>query len=329
MQTNTTRSLGRSGITVSALGMGCWAIGGPFWRDDTPVGWGDVDDVESIRAIHRAFDLGVNFFDTSDVYGTGHSERILGQALAGRRQDVVLATKFGNVFDEQSRHIIGADASPEHIRRSCEASLQRLGTDYIDLYQFHLGGYDLGRAVEVRETLEALVSAGLIRAYGWSTDDPERARLFAEGPSCTAVQNQMNVFNDAAAMIGLCEALNLASVNRGPLAMGLLTGKFRPDSTLADNDVRGERAPEWMSYFKGGKPNPVFLNKLDALRQVLTSSGRSLAQGALAWLWGRSPNTVPIPGFKTVAQVEENCTALKFGPLTGAQIIEIDRILER
>ncbi|MCB0073528.1 MAG: aldo/keto reductase, partial [Caldilineaceae bacterium] len=144
-----TRTLGRSGIDVSALGMGCWAIGGPFWRGDKPVGWGDVDDAESMRAIARALELGVTLFDTSDVYGCGHSERILGEALRGRRDQVVIATKFGNVFDEQTRQITDASGDPAHIRAACDASLRRLQTDYIDLYQFHLGGYDLDKTDDV------------------------------------------------------------------------------------------------------------------------------------------------------------------------------------
>ncbi len=166
-----TRQLGRSGIQVSAMGLGCWAIGGPFWRDGQSHGWGQVDDDESIRAIHRALDLGVTFFDTADVYGCGHSERLLRRALAGRRDQVVIATKFGRVFDEQTRHILADDASPAYIRQACEASLRRLNTDYIDLYQLHLGDYDLAQAGIVRDTLEELVAAGKIRYYGWSTDD--------------------------------------------------------------------------------------------------------------------------------------------------------------
>ncbi len=324
-----TRKLGRSGIEVSPLGMGCWAIGGPFYRDETPVGWGNVDDAESLRAIQRALDLGVTFFDTSNVYGTGHSETILGQALRGMRSQVVIATKFGNVFDPATRKITGADASPAGIRQACEDSLRRLACDTIDLYQFHLGGYELDQAGEVRETLEALVREGKIRAYGWSTDDPERAAFFGEGPHCAAVQHQINVFEDAPEMLALCEKLDLASVNRGPLAMGLLTGKFQPGTTLAENDVRGEKSPEWIRYFQGGKPNPVFMQKLEAIREVLTSGGRSLAQGALAWLWARSPKTVPIPGFKTVRQVEENSGAIRFGPLDAAQMSQIDTLLER
>ncbi|MDP9374823.1 MAG: aldo/keto reductase, partial [Chloroflexota bacterium] len=174
-----TRRLGRSGVEVSALGLGCWAIGGQFWRDGRPRGWGQVDDAESIRALGRALDLGVTFFDTADVYGCGHSERVLARALAGRRDRVVIATKFGNVFDEASRQAFGTDTSPGYVRRACEASLRRLNTDYIDLYQFHVGNCGLDEALAVREALEGLVGEGKIRHYGWSTDRAENARLFA------------------------------------------------------------------------------------------------------------------------------------------------------
>ena len=114
------RTLGRSGIEVSALGMGCWAIGGPFWSGKTPNGWGEVDDEESIRAIHKALDMGVNFFDTANVYGAGHSERVLARAFAGRRAKVVIATKFNAVFDETTRQVTGSDTTPEGIRKACE-----------------------------------------------------------------------------------------------------------------------------------------------------------------------------------------------------------------
>jgi aryl-alcohol dehydrogenase-like predicted oxidoreductase len=323
------RLLGSSGIQVSAMGLGCWAIGGPFWRGETPAGWGNVDDEESIRAIHRALDLGITFFDTADVYGAGHSERVLGRALKGVRKETVIATKFGNIFDESTRQITGASATAEHIRQACDASLRRLDTDYIDLYQFHNGGYPLEDAEAVREVLEELVSNGKIRTYGWSTDDPERARLFAAGAHCSAVQHQMNVLSDAGAMIALCEELGLASINRGPLAMGLLTGKYQSDSKLAADDVRGENAPNWMQFFKNGKPNPEWLTRLEAIRDVLRTGGRTLAQGALAWIWGRSDRTIPIPGFKTIAQVEENCNAVRFGPLTPQEMGQIDRLLRR
>ena len=315
-----TRTLGRSGITVSALGLGCWAIGGPFWRGDNPVGWGTVDDAESLRAIQRALDLGVTFFDTADVYGCGHSERLLGQALAGQRERLVIATKFGNVFDEQTRHITGEGASPDFIRQACAASLKRLQTDYIDLYQFHLGRYDLAQAVSVRDTLESLVAAGKIRAYGWSTDDPERARLFAEGAHCAAIQQRLNIFEGNAQVLALCEQLNLSSVNRGPLAQGLLTGKFTSDSELPADDVRH-------GWNLSDGDLALRLKKIETLRAVLTRDGRSLAQAALGWLWARSPKTIPIPGFKTVKQIEDNAGALRHGPLTPEQMADIERLL--
>jgi aryl-alcohol dehydrogenase-like predicted oxidoreductase len=328
MTTSFSRTLGRSGIKVSAMGLGCWAIGGPLWYNGTPSGWGEVDDAESIRAIHRGLDLGINFFDTSDVYGAGHSERILGKALAGRREQAVIATKVGNTFIEETRQFTGVNITPAYIREACEASLKRLGTDYIDVYQFHRGDHPIEQgAEEVRDTFDALLSEGKIRSYGWSTDFPDRARFFAEKPGCTAIQHQINVIEGSESILDVCEELNLASLNRGPLAMGILTGKFKAGEKLPDDDVRGK--PDTEGYFVKGHANPEFVNKLEAIREVLTSGGRTLAQGALAWLWGRSEKTVPIPGFKTVAQVEENCGAMKFGPLTAEQLRQIDVILGR
>jgi aryl-alcohol dehydrogenase-like predicted oxidoreductase len=321
------RSLGRSGIKVSALGMGCWAIGGPFWAGEIPQGWGEVDDNESIRAIHAALDLGVNFFDTANVYGAGHSEQVLGQAVAGRRSQVVIATKFNAIFDEDTRHVTGSDTSPEGIRLACEASLRRLNTDTIDLYQFHDNGYLAEKAAPVRDTLETLVGQGKIRSYGWSTDFVDRAEVFARGPKCTSIQLQLNVLDDNPAMIAFCEQHNLAAINRGPLAMGLLTGKYSSETIISIDDVRGSKSPEWMKYFKNGKPNPEWMSMRDAILDILTTGGRTVAQGALAWLWARSPLTIPIPGFRTVKQVQENATAMHFGPLTDEQMQEIKTIL--
>ena len=324
------RTLGRSEIEVSALGMGCWAIGGPLWSGETPIGWGDVDDEESIRAIHTALDLGVNLFDTANVYGAGHSERVLARAFEGRRDQVVIATKFNAIFDENTRQVAsGSSTSPESIRNDCEASLRRLNTDYIDLYQFHDNGYPAEKAAPIRDTLEELVQDGKIRSYGWSTDFPERAQVFAQGPKCSAVQLQLNVLDDNPDMIALCERENLAALNRGPLAMGLLTNKYTSGIKIAADDVRGEKSPEWMKYFKDGKPNPEWAAKRDAIREILTSKGRSIAQGALAWNWARSEKTLPIPGFRTVVQVQENAGAMQFGPLTIEQMQEINKLLGR
>lgn len=326
-----TRKLGRSNIEISALGMGCWAIGGPFFDKETrtPLGWGEVDDEESIRAIDCALEMGVNFFDTANVYGAGHSERVLGKAVAGKRSNVVIATKFNALFDEATREVFGSSCAREDIRTACEESLRRLGTDYIDLYQFHDNGYPADQAVPVRDTLEELVKEGKIRAYGWSTDFADRAEVFAQGPNCASIQLQLNVLDDNPEVIRVCEKYDLAAINRGPLAMGLLTGKYTLNTKPSVDDVRGEKSPSWMKYFKDGTPNPEWLSKMESVREILMSEGRTLAQGALAWLWARSEKTIPIPGFRTMAQVQENCGALQFGPLTADQMREIETLLER
>jgi aryl-alcohol dehydrogenase-like predicted oxidoreductase len=327
--TTMTRPLGRSRIPVSALGFGCWAIGGPFWERGRPLGWGEVDDEESVRAIHAALDLGVTFFDTANVYGAGHSERVLGRALAGRRDQVVIATKFGNLSDERTREMTGSDGTPDGVRRQLADSLRRLGTDHVDLYQLHLGDFPIVAALELVPVLDELVSRGEIRAYGWSTDFPDRATAFAMAShSVTAIQHDFSVLSDSHGVLAVCERFDLASINRGPLAMGLLTGKYTADSRLGADDVRGV-SPEWMEYFQDGRPSADFLARLDAVREALRTGGRTLAQGAIGYLWGRSDRTIPIPGCRTVAQVEENAGALAFGPLTKDQVAEVDTLLGR
>ncbi|OZB98900.1 aldo/keto reductase [Paenibacillus sp. XY044] len=324
------RTLGRSGIEVSALGIGGWAIGGPWFDEESgkPYGWGEVDDYESIDAIHSALDSGIQFIDTSDNYGAGHSERVIGQALKGRRDKVVLATKFGYVTNEETKLASGSNASRAYIKTACEASLRRLGTDYIDLYQFHLGDYPVHLAQEVIDVLEELVTEGKIRFFGWSTDTTDRAELFAQSKHCTAIQHDFNVFIDNAAMLDVCERNRLASVNRSPLAMGLLTGKYSEAIHVRDSkDIRLRNDLDWLMYFKDGVPSPKLTGQLRSIREVLTSGGRSLAQGALAWIWARSDVTIPIPGFRTVKQVTENAKAMDFGPLTDVEMRQIAELL--
>lgn len=321
------RLLGKSGIEVSAIGMGCWAIGGPFSGYGAPIGWGEVDDDESIAALHAALEHGITFFDTSDAYGTGHSERIIGRAFGAMRDKVVIATKFGNVIDEEKRELVGQNADGAYIVNACEASLKRLNTDYIDLYQFHLGDYPAADAPAVQETLEALVQQGKIRSYAWSTDNVTNAAAFANGDYCAAVQHRLNIFEDAPEIIAICEAHNLASINRSPLAMGLLSGKYDQHSQFAQDDIRSNLGLDWMAYFKDGKPNPDLLERISAIREILTSDGRSLVQGALGWLLARSPQTVPIPGIRTVAQAMENAKGQQFGPLSQAQMNEIEQLI--
>jgi aryl-alcohol dehydrogenase-like predicted oxidoreductase len=320
------RTLGRSGIGVSAIGFGGWAIGGPFTAGGKPAGWGVVDDAESSAAVVHALDLGVTFFDTADAYGTGHSERILGRALGDRRDEAVVATKFGNTLDTEARALTGTDTSDGYVRSACEDSLRRLDTDRIDLYQLHVGDMPLDQVDGLLATLESLVDAGKIRAYGWSTDDPARAAAFAAGPHCAAVQHQLNLLDDAPDMLAVCAEHDLASVNRGPLAMGLLSGKYTADTRLGADDVRGD-SPDWMRYFTDGRPDPAWLRRLDSVRDVLTGDGRTLAQGALGWLLARAERTVPIPGVRTVRQAKENAGVLEYGPLTPAAMKEIADLL--
>jgi aryl-alcohol dehydrogenase-like predicted oxidoreductase len=332
MTTFPTRTLGRSGIEVSSLGLGCWAIGGPWTFNGAQAGWSEVDDTESVRALRRAFELGVTFFDTAANYGAGHSERLLGRAFAGRRDEVVIATKFGYEVDDATSTVRCYGDNEEdsdvasHVRADLDASLQRLDTDYVDVYQLHVGSLTLARALEARDVLDELVAAGKVRTYGWSTDRVDVIRPFATSPGCGVVQQGLSVLDDTnPGLLALCEELDLASINRSPLGMGLLTGKFTADTTFRSNDQR-HRA-QWHPGFKDGSPTQDWLDQLAAIREVLTSNRRTLAQGALAWIWARSPKTIPIPGFKTVSQVEENCGALDKGPLTPAQMVEIDSIL--
>ena len=325
------RTLGKSEIEISAMGLGCWAIGGPFQRtvdgkEYSPMGWGQIDDKESICAIHAALDLGVNFIDTANNYGAGHSEIVVGQALKGRRDKVVLATKFGSVFDEAAKvHYDKGDdfvITPEFIRKSCEDSLRRLQTDYIDLYQFHWGVYDKERALDVRSTLEDLVAEGKIRFFGWSTDHPELAVIFAESDNCTAIQHRINIFAPADEVLAVCEKYDLASINKSPLNSALLTGKFHENYKFDKDD--GRRDIDWNSELIQKR-----LKQVDMLRDILSSNGRTMAQGALAWIWAHSKRTIPIPGFKTVKQVTENAKAMEFGPLTQSQMEEIANILAK
>ena len=324
------RTLGKSGLEVSALGMGCWAIGGPWtWdqpgREPYPAGWGNTDDEESIRAIHAALDLGVNFFDTAANYGAGHSEVILGRALKGKRDKVVIATKFGHIVNEEKKTVYGdPDQIINNVRTDVENSLRRLQTDVIDIYQLHEGGYDPKRALELQSVLEELVSSGKIRWYGWSTDIVDSAREFASaasGPHCTSIQFRLNAIYDNAAMRKVCADYDLAGINKDPLNKGILTGKFKSTSTFPDNDIRS----------RATFSDPEIVKRLqivDEIRDILTSNGRTMAQGALAYIWALDERMVPIPGFKSVKQVEDNTGAMQFGPLTESQVKDIQAIVE-
>lgn len=321
-----TRTLGKSDIEVSALGMGCWAVGGPWTWDQPgeasrPAGWGQVDDAESIRAIHAALDLGVNFFDTAANYGAGHSEVVLGRALQGRRDQAVIATKFGHIVDEMAKSVYGDPSQViANVRDDVDNSLRRLQTDYIDVYQLHDGGLDPEPALELRGVLEALVDEGKIRCYGWSTDLVDRAAVFAPGDHCATIQFRLNAVADNPEMRQLIADHDLAGINKDPLNKGILTGKFTTASTFPADDIRST----------ANFADPVIARRLktvEALRDVFTSHGRTMAQGAIAYIWGLDERMVPIPGFKNVQQVRDNAGALAHGPLSPDEVAQVQAIV--
>ena len=322
-----TRRLGRSDLQVSALGLGCWAIGGAMAAGTQQLGYAGTDDATSTAAIHRAIESGITLVDTADAYGAGHSETLLGAVLA-EHPHVMVATKFGNTIDERARQLTGVDTSPAYVRRAVTASLARLRRERVDLYQLHTPDVSPARAEELIATLEDLADEGLIGWYGVSTDDVAQAEAIAAGPRCTAVQLQLNVVDDNPAMLAVAERYDLAALCRSPLAMGLLGGRYTAASRLPEHDIRG-RQPQWLTWFTDGRPTPHFLARAEAVREILTAGGRSPAQGALAWIWAHHPRAVPLPGFRNTAQVEDNAGALHATPMSPEEHDRIETILGR
>jgi len=299
------RRLGRSGVQVSPVGLGTARMAGLGWHDDLAPPDPSQAIRDGVRQIQAAVDLGVTLFDTADNYGQGWSERILGEALQGRREGIVVVTKFGEdpMPDQEDPWSLDAGS----VGRKCEASLRRLGFECIDLYLLHRRDYPLERAPAMMEVLEDLVRAGKIRYYGWSTDDIERARLFARGEHCIAIEHRLNVFRGNAAILDLCQEQDLASLNRGPLLMGVLGGRWSPETKLEEGDPRAK----WFG-------EEGFLKLLACAQEIepyLTRDGRSYVQGALGWIWARSPLTIPLPGFRNMEQMQELVQAQRFGPL--------------
>ena len=323
-----TRSLGVGGHHLSAVGVGTWALGGPFTFNGRDAGWGEVDDTESIRALHVAIDTGVTLIDTAPTYGTGHSERIVGQALAALpatlRGSVAVATKFGLRIDERRRTGGGADVRPEAIRAECEASLRRLGLDAVDLYQLHGGAETVGEAEDVVATCEDLLAEGKIRSFGTAQDDAETVAVFARSEGCVAVQTQVNVFGWTATTLDAAHAHGLAVLARSPLAMGMLSGKYGTDNRPQAGDVRLD-TPYW-DYFDADTM-PDWLQRLDTVRELLTVGGRTLVQGALGYLLGLDSSVIPLPGIRTEQQARENASVLAVGPLPQAETAEITALL--
>ena len=279
--------------------------------------YGKVDDKESIKTINRAIELGINVFDTADIYGVGRSEKVLGKALKGYREDIVIATKFGCAFEEGNPHTLdGKNTSPQYIRSALEASMRRLQTDFIDIYQLHSSQHDFDDAKKVQIVLEELVEEGLIGGYGWSKDDPERMETFANSENCNSAQFVMNITIYKDPMIKLCEKANLIGLIRSPLASGVLTGKYNEHTKIAADHMLAEVDFSQERYKK-------ISIKLQKLMEIFKEDGRTLIQGQLDYLMATSKTIIPIPGAKTVEQIEENAGALEFGPLSSDTVNDV------
>ena len=317
-------TLRNSDIQVSAMGLGAWAIGGEWIFAGNQAGWGKVDDLESIRAIHAALDAGINLIDTAANYGTGHSEEIVGQAIKDRRDQVVIATKFGFDVDEAAKRVAyykNPNDIINNVAFECERSLRHLGVDVIDIYQFHMWDFPPAQAPDLLDVLEKLVAQGKIRTYGWSTDNVALAQLFAAGRHCTAIQHAANVLEPATDMFAMMAETGLTSLVRSPLLMGFLSDKYVKDAKFGATDVRSR-------VFKADRIAQIVENR-DKIREILRSNSRSIVQGALAWLWAVGGQVVPIPGIRTEAQAIENAAAMSFGPLAADQMAEIEQLLGR
>ena len=312
---------------TSQIGMGCWAIGGPFFAGDDPLGWGEVDDAVSTKTIHAALDHGIKLFDTASVYGAGHSERILGRALKGNH-DITIVSKIGLAFDEETKQLTGPDADPKNVATAIGNSLKRLGRDHLDIMLLHLNALPIDEAQPIFEVMEKQREQGKIRGFGWSTDFPDRAVSMAGMDGFACIENAMNLFVDVPTLQKTIKDNGLVSLIRSPLAMGVLTGKFNASAKVSQNDVRG-LDQNYNDYFRDRKVPEKHLKNLDAVRELLQTGERTLAQGALCWLLAKSDCNLPIPGAKTVAQITENAGAMQHGPLPASVMAEIETLIDR
>jgi aryl-alcohol dehydrogenase-like predicted oxidoreductase len=316
-----------NGRNVPRVGVGTWAAGGAVYSGEKATIYGEVDDARSDAALRLAYEMGCRVFDTAPGYGAGNAELILGRALKAR-DDAFIITKVGYFGDPVTRQAAPEDVSPAALRRTVEGSLKRLQRSQVDIVLLHLNEYPVDRAGEVFDTLAQLRDEGKVAGFGWSTDHPERLAPFARRDGFVAVENDFNVFTPAREVMAIAEREGLVSISRLPLAMGLLTGKYRPGQKLRADDVKGGDA-EWLRFFKRGEPNADYLKRLDAIRDLLRTDGRTLAQGALGWILAASPVALPVPGFTTPEQVIDNLGALEKGPLPAGVMAEIDAILDR
>lgn len=296
------RDLGNTGLKVSTIGFGGWAIGGFAEGSGAPIGWGRANDDESLGAIRRARDLGVNFFDTADSYGFGRSESLLGIVLARHREDVVIATKVGVVKSAAGE--LRKDFSPRHISIAVDGSLKRLRTDYIDLYQLHNPTLEELRQGGIQEAMDRLQDAGKIRFWGVSVSTPEEGIEIINNRWGYVLQVLYNVLNQAPAdtLFPLAKERGYGIIARVPLASGLLTGKYRQDATFAADDVR--------QNFLTQRRVQEAVARVDEVRSIVGGAAKSATEGALQFVLAHDAVSSTIPGMRNARQVEANVAAV-------------------
>jgi len=316
------RVFGKTGWRVSQVGLGCWQFGGPIMLDGKPDGWSGVSDEESVATIKRAVELGINFFDTSDMYGWGHSEEVLGRALkeVGNRDRHHIASKVGFWHDDQGNRTF--NESKDYILRACDASLRRLQTDRIDLYQCHL--WRTERWTEFLDAFETLQKQGKIRFYGVSTNDFDMIQRFDERKRLVSVQANYNLLDRHAEqdVLPYCRARGIAFIARGPLAMGKLSGKLTKDHKFGADDIRSK----WLE----GDDRQDFerdVDMVERLKPIAQKYGFVMAELAVKFVLTYVAVSTTIPGTKNRSQLEHNVAASILPPLTHDELAVLQQVL--
>lgn len=311
------RALGTTGLTVSEIGFGCWGIGG-MTNGATSYGW--TDDVESLRALRAAFDLGVTLFDTADVYGYGHSEELIGTALRDVRRQVVIASKVGWIDYDRP-----PEFSASHLREAIEGTLRRLQTDYLDLYQLHNPPVaSMDAQDETFSTLEALIGEGKIRAFGISVCSPEEGLTAAQRFGAKAIQANFSLIDQRVVdngLLGWCAEHGVGVIARTPLCYGFLTGRIAPEAQFDPSDHRSLRSVEQRALWADAPK--LFM---DAMADP---PGQTPAQMALRYCLSYPAVATAIPGMLRSEEVRENVTASDLGSLSPEQRLTVERIYRK